>query len=189
MGIKMEKIIEKVNENQIAIFLVFIAIVTRFLPHPANFTAIGAAAIFSGTYLKRNQALLVPLAAMVASDLFIGMHNLVFFTWGSFVLMGLIGLWVRKNKNVANVVLGTLTGSFLFFFITNTAVWAFTPLYTKNFQGLMQSYVMAIPFFKNSLAGDFFYVGVLFGAYEGAKYMISKMNSSIEANDISYQKN
>ncbi len=172
--------IKKIDENLLAIVLIFFAIATRFLPHPPNFTAVGAAALFSGVYLKREQALWLPLLIMMISDFFIGMHNLVFFTWGSFFLMSLVGLWIRNNKSTFNVIFGTLTGSLLFFFITNYAVWAFTPLYQKNFYGLLQSYVMAIPFFRNSLAGDFFYVAVLFGTYESARYFLTKFKQNEE---------
>jgi len=176
----MKKLFKKIDKNMIAILLIVLAISTRLLPHIANFTAVGAIALFSGVYLKRKYAVILPLGIMMFSDIIIGIHSLIFFTWGAFVLMGFIGLWVRKEKNVANVIVGTLAGSLLFFFITNTAVWAFTPLYEKNFNGLLLSYTMAIPFFRNSLAGNFFYVVVLFGAYEGARYMITKLNSSLE---------
>ena len=105
---------------------------------------------------------------MFVSDIFIG-----FYTWQimasvylSFVLAGLIGMLIRKNKKAATVIGGTILGSILFFLITNFAVWAFGSMYTHSFAGLMQCYTMAIPFFKNTLLGDLFYTGALVGCLE-----------------------
>ena len=84
----------------------------------------------------------------------------------SFALMGVIGLYVRRHKNFARVVGGALLGSILFFLITNWAVWAFGAMYPLTLTGLLESYTMAIPFFRNSLLGDLFYVGILVGSME-----------------------
>lgn len=158
----------KSSKILILVLLMILGIATRFLPHPANFTAIGAIALFGGLYLPKRWAIILPLMAMFISDIFIG-----FYTWqimasvyGSFVLAGLIGLVVRKNKKFHTVLGGTLLGSILFFLITNAAVCFFGTMYAHNFSGLMQSYFMALPFFRNSLLGDLFYVGVLVGGFE-----------------------
>ncbi|MCB9015309.1 MAG: hypothetical protein H6541_05885 [Lentimicrobiaceae bacterium] len=37
--------------------------------------------------------------------------------------------------------------------------------YTPDFSGLMQAYVVGIPFFNNGLSGDLFYNTVLFGGF------------------------
>jgi len=165
-------------ENLTAGFLILTGITIRILsykeilPFPPNFAPIGALALFSGVYLKKKYALIIPLAAMVVSDLFIGWHNLVLFTWGSFALIGVIGWMVRKKKNIITVIGGSLAGSILFFLVTNFAVWAFTPLYTKAASGLVQCFILAIPFFRNTVLGDLFYVGVLFGIYECVAFLI-----------------
>lgn len=170
------------DNRKVVIFvgaLIGLAILTRFLPHPANFTALGAVALFGAVYLPKKYALAVPFIAMVLSDLVIGLHNLVLFTWGSFLLVALMGLWLKKNKSVKNIILVAISASTLFFIITNFAVWAFTPLYTKDFAGLMSCYVAAVPFYRNMLAGDLFYVGLLFGLYEffSVKYFVKKQAS------------
>lgn len=168
------------NENLLAVVLIIGAVLLRLLPHPANFAPITAMALFGGTYLKKKQALWLPLVAMIVSDAFLGLHNLVLFTWGSFLVVGLIGLWLKKNKGIANTIVATLTSSFLFFFVTNLAVWKFTPLYPQTVPGLVRCFEMAIPFFRNTITGDLFYVGVLFGAYElAASFMFSKKEAII----------
>lgn len=156
--------------------LIILGFACRLLPHPANFAPIGAIALFGALYLPKKYAIIVPLLAMLVSDLFIGFYSwqIMLAVYGGFALMGGIGLLVRKNKKFSTVLGGTLLGSILFFLITNFAVWAFGTMYMHNFAGLMQSYIMAIPFFKNSLLGDLFYVGVMVGGYEGVKLLIAK---------------
>lgn len=151
-----------------AFILIALGMAARFLPHPANFAPIGAIAIFSGLYLPRKWALILPLAAMFFSDLFIGFYTwpIMLSVYAGFAIMGVIGLIVRKNKKLRTILGGTILGSLMFYLVTNGAVWAFGSLYPPTMAGLTQSYYMAIPFFRNSLLGDLFYTGVLVGAYE-----------------------
>ncbi len=157
------------QKSLIAILLLLtLGIATRFLPHPANFTAIGAIVLFGGLYLPKKWAILAPITLMLVSDIFIGFYSwqIMLSVYAGFVVMGLIGLQVRKNKKFSTVLGGTILGSILFFLLTNFAVWVFGTMYTHNLAGLMQSYYMAIPFFKNSLLSDLFYTTILVGSYE-----------------------
>ena len=151
-----------------AYLLIAVAIILRLVPHIPNVAPVAAIALFSGVYLGRKQALTIPLVAMFLSDLFIG-----FYTWqimvavyASFALTALIGFWVRERKSIPTVIGGGLAGSLAFFITTNFAVWAFGNMYPKTVSGIMSCYIAAIPFFRNSLLGDLFYVGILFGTYE-----------------------
>ena len=159
-----------------ALILITLGIAARFMPHPANFAPIGAIAIFAGMYLPKKWAIILPVAAMLFSDLFIGFYawQIMLSVYAGFIIMGLIGLWVRKNKKLSTVLGGTILGSVVFYLITNGAVWAFGSLYAHNPAGLLQSYIMAIPFFRNSLLGDLFYTGALAGAYEASLAVISR---------------
>ena len=150
------------------IFLILIGVFSRLLPHPPNFSPIAAIAIFGALYLPRQYAIAIPILAMLVSDYFIGFYNpaIMFSVYICFALTGIIGLMVRKNKKIYTVLGGTILGSIIFFLATNTAVWAFGTLYPPTLTGLMTSYTMAIPFFRNSLLGDLFYVSVLVGGFE-----------------------
>lgn len=154
--------------------IIVASIIMRLVPHPANFIPLGALALFSGTYIRSKWGIIIPVIVMVGTDLIIGLHNLILFTWGSFLLIAMIGWWVRKKKNIWRIVGGTLAGSILFFVVTNFAVWAFTPLYSKTVAGLVQCFYMAIPFFRNTMAGDLFYVGIFFGLYELVALVLKK---------------
>jgi len=149
-------------------FLIVFGVVARFLPHPPNFAPIAALALFGATYLPKKFALWVPIGAMLISDIFIGFYALsvMFSVYGSFFLISLLGLWLRKHRRWFTVVGSAIFGAFLFFAITNFAVWFFTPLYQRNLSGFFQCYLMALPFFKNTLLGDLFYATCFFGLYE-----------------------
>ena len=184
--------------------LVALGASSRLLPHAPNFAPIAALALFGAVYLKKRDGLWVPLAALAFSDLFIGFyHPLVMASvYGSFVLIGLIGIWLRntprpsgtplpEGNDVSKSPLGrgtqgvgtrwwprvfgaSLLGSILFFLITNWAVWAFGELYTKDLGGLLMSYTMGLPFFRNTLLGDLFYVAVFFGIAEFVPFMLKQ---------------
>ncbi|MEK7083951.1 MAG: DUF6580 family putative transport protein [Patescibacteria group bacterium] len=166
--------------KMIPIFLITLGVASRLLDHPANVAPIGAIAIFGALYLPRRFALVLPLAALFLSDIIIGFYTPLTMAsvYGSFLLMGGIGLWIRKNKSFSRVIGGTILGSFLFFLITNWAVWAFDGMYPLTFAGLLESYAMAIPFFRNSLIGDLFFTGVLVGSMETIMYVLKKRSSS-----------
>lgn len=163
------------SEFILALVLVLLGVSMRFLPHPANFAPIAAVGLFSGLYLRKWYAFAVPLAAMVISDWQIGFHNLIAYTWGSFVLIGVIGLLIRRHKNPMTIVLGTLSGSVLFYLITNFGVWLHSGLYAKTWQGLLECYILALPFFRNTILGDLFYTGALVGMFEAIAYGMRRL--------------
>lgn len=149
-------------------FFILLGVILRLLPHPPNFAPIAGLALFGGTYLDKKNALLVPLLAMFFSDVYLGFAPIwvTFSVYLSFFLIGLIGLWLKNHKKLPFVAGASLAGSILFFIVTNFVVWAATPWYPKNWAGISECFLLAIPFFRNTLLGDLFYVSVFFGAYE-----------------------
>lgn len=161
--------------------VIFVAVALRLLPHPANVAPIAAMALFGGVYLNKRYALAIPLLAMLVSDLFLGLHNTMIFVYGSFLLTGLLGLWLKKHKSVTTILSASLGSSLLFFLITNFGVWAATSMYEKSLSGLIESYVMALPFFRNTIVGDLLYTGLFFGSYELVKtFMYSRADARIK---------
>ncbi|MFA4818191.1 MAG: DUF6580 family putative transport protein, partial [Parcubacteria group bacterium] len=67
--------------------------------------------------------------------------------------------------------------SITFFLVTNFAVWAFFDWYPHTWAGLITNFTLALPFFRNTLLGDVFYTGVLFGAYELALYLAARRSA------------
>jgi hypothetical protein len=146
----------------------------RLLPHPPNFAPIAAMALFGGFYLNKKYALIVPLIALFASDLFLGLHNTMVFVYGSFLLTGIIGILFKKYGKVQYIFVAAVFSSISFFLITNFGVWLMWNFYPKNFSGLVACYLAAIPFFRNTVLGDLFYAALFFGSFELAKTLSVK---------------
>jgi len=155
--------------------IILIAVVARLFPHPPNFAPIAGMALFGGAYLNRGYAIAIPIIALFVSDLFIGFYSpaIMISVYGSFVLTGLIGLWLKKRKSSRNVVLAAISSSILFFIVTNFAVWL-GGWYPRNLPGLIECYTLALPFFRNTLLGDLFYTGAFFGGYELVLRLVRK---------------
>jgi hypothetical protein len=151
-----------------AYLFILIGAVLRVLPHAANFAPIGAISLFGGTYLNKKLAVVVPVAAMIVSDFFIGFDSLEsrLSVYGCFALIALIGMAVRKRKNVVTILGGSVAGSILFFLITNFVWFHSTGMYEQTFQGLMAAYTNALPFFRNTLFSDLIYTSAFFGSFE-----------------------
>lgn len=146
--------------------IIVFAVLLRLLPHPPNVAPIAAMALFGGAYINKRFALIIPLAAMFVSDIFLGFHPVMPFVYGSFLLSGFIGLWLRTHKTPFVVLSACITSSVLFFLITNFGVWLIGGLYPETLGGLATCFMMAIPFFRNTLVGDLLYTTLFFGGFE-----------------------
>ena len=151
------------------LFLLLIAaaaVASRLIPHPVNFAPVAALALFGGAYFDRRISFLLPFAVLLVSDFFLGFYTGIAWVYGSFFLVSLIGWRLRERRTLGRTAAATLAGSVLFFVVTNFGVWLGGALYTPDLAGLAACYAAAIPFFRNTLAGDGFYVAVLFGIAE-----------------------
>lgn len=159
-----------------AVLLILLAAASRLVKHPFNFTPIIAMSLFAGCYLKKYWAALLPLAAMIVSDYFIGFYDwqVMASVYLGIALAFFIGRILANYKKWYNVIAASLISSLSFFIITNFAVWAFFNWYPHSWQGLLNCFVLAVPFFRNSLAGDLIYTGALFGFYELAIWFVAR---------------
>ena len=134
---------------------------SRIIPHPYNFTPILAAGIFSGFYFRQFfLSSLIVVSSMFLGDLYLGFHNTMFFTYISLIIAVILGLFINKFK-FTEILFTGLASSVCFFAITNFGAWLTLEMYEKNLAGLFQSYVMAIPFFHNTLISTLSYLVVL----------------------------
>lgn len=155
--------------------IIILAAASRLVKHPMNFTPVGAMALFGGWYFTKKYYVMVPLLAMFLSDAFIGFYDwrLTAVVYLGMAIMFIIGWFLKKNANWRKVIAGSIIGSIVFFIITNFAVWALYSWYPHTWAGLLNCFALALPFFKNSLAGDLFYGVVLFGIYEFSWFYVN----------------
>lgn len=157
-------------------YIAFVALgaLLRLLPHVPNVAPVAALALFCAAHGRRRFAIGVPLAVLATSDLLIGGHQTWPFVYGAFVLIALLGLALFKRGVTTPRLIGaSLASSGLFFLVSNFGVWASGGLYPRTAQGLLTCYAMALPFLRNTITGDFLYVGLLFGGYALATRLIS----------------
>ena len=152
--------------------MIFAGAMMRLIPHWPNFTPIAAIALFGGTFLKRKDlAFLVPVAAMLLSDLVIGFHSTMLPVYITFIAIVAMGLVLKSRLTVVNTLTASLSASVVFYLVTNFASWTSGLMpYPMNVAGLMQAYIAGLPFFFNGILGDLFYTSVMFGAV----YLVSR---------------
>ena len=150
----------------LAFLLLIFGITSRLIIHLPNFTPVVALALFSGTYLQKRYSVIFPLSLMIISDFFIGFHETILFTWGSVVLISVLGFWTRRHKNSISVLSSSLLAAVIFFVLTNFGTWLCSNLYPRTLEGLKECFILAIPFFRTTLLSTVVYTLVIFGLYE-----------------------
>jgi uncharacterized membrane-anchored protein YitT (DUF2179 family) len=152
-------------------FIILLAVVSRFVPHMANFAPLTAIAMFAAYHLDWKKAAGLTFVARLVSDLFLG-----FFSWPLMLAVYLshlagvfLGTWMKKSESFGGVKIlsASLSGSIIFFLLTNFAF--LYSQYPHNLSGVIQAYVNGLPFFRGTLLGDLFYSFALFGGYEFAR--------------------
>ena len=131
---------------KISIGIFFALAITRFIPHPPNFTSLIALsfyvpALFGPIYLP------AVIFSFALTDIIIGFHKLTLFTWGSVFI---IGIFLSFLLSIYSRILGALMGAVIFFVLTNFGVWL-TGNYEYNLNGLIACYYMALPFFAGTI--------------------------------------
>ena len=161
----------------VIIALVFIAALSRIIPHPYNFTPLSAIALFGAAHFKRDwQVIFIPIVATWLSDLFI--NNVLYqsssFVWvyqgfywqyGAYILIALLGRKALTRITVSRVLLSSIGAAGVFFLVSNFGVWAGSPMYPQTFSGLATCYAAGLPFFGGTLFGNLFYGVALFGIF------------------------
>ena len=147
-----------ISKKQIfPIGLILILALSRLIPHPWNFTPIIAVAMMSG-YLFKNIYLSfsILLISMLIADIFIGFYENIIFVYISLLLISFIFYKIGNKINLKNLFVYSFAGSLIFFIVSNFGVWVLgSPglndiAYEKSLSGLIQCYVLAIPFFGNT---------------------------------------
>ena len=150
----------------LVVFLIGFDVAARLLWHVPGVSPVAASALFAGIVLHRRAfALLVPLAAMLASDVVLGFYDwrVMAVVYGALTLPALLGMFARRYRLSRAVLPSVLACSLMFFVTTNFAVWLWSGMYSPDMAGLIQCYAMGLPFLKYTIAGDLFWAAVLFG--------------------------
>lgn len=154
----------------------------------ANFSSIGAVALFGGAYFKDHlKAFAFPILSLFLSDFILSvtifskyssgfLYEGWYWTYIAFALMVLVGRVLLKKVNVVNLLASTLSIVLIHWLVTDLGVWINNPAYTQDLAGYWSCLVKAIPFEIRFLEGTIIYGALLFGAFEilKAKYPVLK---------------
>ena len=155
-----------------ALCLIFAGVLSRLAPHPPNMVALGAIALYAGARLPRKWALVVPLAVLAFSDLALDSARGHAFNPGVrlggyavFSLLAFAGGLLPRNASPLTRAAAAVAGSTLFFAVSNFEVWASSGGfgYPRTTAGLWSTYVVALPYYANSLIADLAGTAALFG--------------------------
>ena len=153
---------QKSIQPEYLIAIVLILAFARLVPHPPNAVPIAAMALFAGAFFSnRVLAFIVPLAAMLLSDLVLGLHSTVWYVYAGVIITVLIGSYL-KHVTVFKVSAAAVVATMTFFLITNFGAWLHHDMYSQNLNGLMQAYVAGLPFLRNSLIANLIYSYLVF---------------------------
>lgn len=174
----------KTESLAVVVILVAVGVAARILPHIPNFAPVTATALFAGAYMPKRASLVALLGILLLSDyalLYVNpfgstnfahlympwdlWHSTLPYVYGSFGVSALVGWYVSKHRTAGVVMVAALFCSLQFFLVTNGGVWL-AGAYDRGIDGLWQSYVAALPFFRGTLLGDLLYTSAFFGIYE-----------------------
>jgi hypothetical protein len=135
-----------------------------------NVAPVAAMALLGGMYLGRRYALWIPLAVLAVTDVVLNVwmgYPMFYwpraFDYAAFLLIGLLGLWARERK-FGTKISAAITTPFLFFLISNFAVWLFglgaNAPYAKTLAGLIDCYAAGLPFLRGTLIGDWSFMAL-----------------------------
>lgn len=169
------------NKILISCSLIVLGVACRLLPHAWNFAPVAGIALFSGAYLGRRYGLINPVLTLFLGDLFIGFYELpvMLAVYGCLALVGLMGSYLKQNKNWEIIIAAAIASSIMFFVFTNLAVWQFSIWYKKDLTGLINCFTLALPFYRNTLIGDLFYTGVFFGSAQAIEFLVNKKKLAV----------
>ena len=155
----------------LGIFLVLAA--SRFIPHPPNFTSLIALSFYVPALLGKRYISAVVLSFAI-TDFFIGFHSLMLITWGSILVIGYFSRLFYANLKMRCI--GIFGSALLFFILSNLGVWL-TGTYGYTLNGLVSCYILAIPFFYNTLLST-----ILFSILIETIYFLFKKKLDIRVN-------
>jgi hypothetical protein len=151
----------------VALLLCVLAVASRVVPHPWNFTPMVALALFGGARIANGWlAAAAVMACLALGDVAVGAfpYHGMWWVYGAFAACVAIGRVLTARRTVLATLLAALAGGLVFFVISNFGVWL-GDMYPHTPGGLVDCYIAALPFYRNQLVGDLVFTGALFGLH------------------------
>lgn len=156
------------NYLKITFGVIIVLSASRLIPHPPNFTSLLALSFYIPAVFGIKFIPAVTLA-LLFTDMIIGFHSTMFFTLGSVIIIGIISKFF--NRSILRRIFGALIGAFIFYLLTNFGVWL-NGSYGYNLNGLINCYILALPFFAYSVISTLFFSTLIETVYRFFKIKI-----------------
>ncbi|MBE8163118.1 MAG: hypothetical protein HAW63_03945 [Bdellovibrionaceae bacterium] len=143
------------------LFFTMVIAITRLIPHPPNFSPIIAILIWSSSLnLKPKTLMQLLFGTLIISDAFLGFYSFMWIIYPIYFLLTFGIYWYLKHQktSIKNISVLGLSSSVGFFLLSNLGVFFTSNLYPISIDGLLQCYIMALPFFQNTLASTFVFL-------------------------------
>lgn len=153
------------NQNiLISIILLTLLIISRLIPHLANFTPVFAIGLFSYSLFKKQYlSFIIPLIGMIITDAIIGFYPNVWAVYLSMVIAIVLSNLINTPKKQLTIITRSLSAPTIFFVLSNLSV--FFVWYPFNLEGFISCYVNAIPFYGYSVVSTLAYSYVFISLY------------------------
>lgn len=143
--------------------LVLLLAFSRLIPHPPNFTPLGAMAILAGATLKDLRlGIFIPIIAMMISDAIIGFHSSVFYVYAAVTIMVVLSHYCLTRYTVVKLAATAVAAAVVFYLVTNFGAWLSHDMYPHTMNGLWQAYIAGVPFFRNTLLSNLIFTAISF---------------------------
>ena len=153
----------KRKTNLVMIFIALLAVLMRLLPLKFPNIELFSTFIAISILAYRNNVLFIILPVLVViSDVLLNifLKTPFSFKWEFVVIVGWLFVVATQNllkgKKLLNAIIMELSGSVVFYFVTNSLVFFFFDFYPKNYFGYITCMAAGIPFLRNQAIYNFF---------------------------------
>lgn len=162
------------TKNILALILITLGVLCRVYQPIYNFAPVVAIALFSGFVFKNRMfAISIAILSSLIGDAIIAytnnysfLHSTIVFVYGAYFMIVILGEKIQKSTYpILSIATFGVVASLVFFVTTNLGVWLMDNMYPKNSTGLIECFVLAIPFYKYSFVSDLIYIPIIFGTY------------------------
>ena len=160
-----------------------------------NFAPLSAVALCGAAFLPRRTAVVLPLFALLLSDLAINaVYGVPMLSWemlARYVALGgivVLGLVLRKSPTFGRMLGASFAGSIGFYLITNSASWLTEAGYAKTLSGWVQALTMGLPgypstlsFYRSTLISDLLFTALFVVCLRSAATATATASRPVEA--------
>ena len=163
-----------------------VGVLGRLIIHIPDVTPLTSLCLLASTVFSKRNAYWIMLSILLLSDfsLHILFHYPVFGLWTVFtysVWLGIIvfGFLFSKKPTVLRGLWLTFFSAIIFWVWRNFGSWITTNMYAHNMRGLLDFYIAALPFLRNSIVGSCVWTAVIMTLFSTVELRVAREKISL----------